>query len=371
MSRRLNEQSGGSGAVRYGMEFSQWAQRFSSAPPPPGTASESDRILHQFRTANDWFGDQLYGWLLLDWSEPAADLTDEATEFENTWRGLMEQYSQMVAVSVNAVGHRAQSAADAEGRIFPGNEINFHVLNHAMLSMWSLALDIPTAHSRAREIYEAQLSLALAGTRHAEDRVRRTGKEPESYYSPDNADYRRRISGIATEIDAAIVLLELCKRHPALCVVPAPRRFEEFGVRHASSDGGRVTSANSDFVLLNMDEQQVTGVQVKTWAPGCDVARYSSDHVVILDGVHDLGNTRPVRLEPRSSELSDRAWPGLIATGFLGNAPAKALGRRADGDELRRLIRVRERARDLSHGFRFLLGDAVDRIEAVVASRVL
>lgn len=353
------------------MEFKTWAERFSGAPPTPGTATESDRVLHQFRAANDWFGDQLYGWLLLDWTEPAADMTDEVAEFESSWRGLMDQYAQMVAVSVNMVGHRAQSAAQAEGRTFPGNEINFHVLNHAMLSMWSLALDIPTAHPRSREIYEAQLSLALAGTRHAEDRVRRTGKAPESYYAPDNADYRRKISGIATEIDAAIVLLELCRRHPALCVVPAPRRFEEFGMRQVPSDGGRATTANSDFVLLNMDEQQVTGVQVKTWAAGCDVARYSSDHVVILDGVHDLGNTRPVRLDPRSSEQSDRAWPGLIATGFLGSVPAKVLSRRAEGDELRQLIRARERARDLSEGFRFLLEDAVERAEAVVAPRVL
>lgn len=352
------------------MEFRQWAEAFAVDPPAPTTASETDRVLHQYRTANDWFGDQLYSWLLLDWSETEVSGPEEVREFEVSWRALLEQYRQMVEVSITPVGHLAQSAAEAEGRNFPGNELNFHVLNHAMVAMWSLAIDVGTERSRRQEIDEAQLNLALAGTRHAEDRVRRTGNEPAGYYATENADYRRKISGIATEVDAGIVLLELCKRHPELSVLPAPRRFEGFG-RRLSGDDDSPTSANSDYVVLNMDRQLVTGVQVKTWAPGCDVGRYSSEHVVILDGVHDLGNTRPVRLDPRSSDLSDRAWPGLIATGFLAQLPAKTLGRRASGVELRHLIRERERARDLSQGFRFVLSDAVERAEAVLAPRVL
>ncbi|MFS3127611.1 hypothetical protein ACLM5J_04320 [Nocardioides sp. Bht2] len=345
---------------------------FVKDPPTPSTRSETDRELQSIRTANDWFGAHLFNWLSADWDamEELAPDSPEAAEASATWRSMLSDYAFSVGTNITEIGHRAQNAAEAEGKAFPGTEINFHILNHAMLAMWSLAIGVPTDHSRAQEIRDAQISLALAGTHHAEDRDRRTDHTPDAYYAEENAAYRRKISGIATELDAAIVLLELCKRHPDLCVLPAPRRFEAFSAAVLDEEGRHV-NANSDFVVFNTKELLVIGVQVKT-SVGANTQAYSNDHVVLLDGVHDLGNTRAVRLDPRRSDRRIKPWPGLIALGFLADVPAKVLRQHA-GATLRGIhsvMRDREQARTLVGEFPDMLEAAVQRAEALILPRV-
>jgi len=146
--------------------------------------------------------------------------------------------------------------------------------------------------------------------------------------------------GMLTELDTALVLLELAKENRWLTVLPAPWAFEALaGV------------ANADFVLLDLERREALGVQAKTRVRRSAVEHYHEDRVVLVDGWTDFGNARLVAAARRGSDKRLIAWPGLLSAHHLA-----AVGDRSQ-DMLRArdpawLREKRERARELTMGMR-------------------
>jgi hypothetical protein len=135
-------------------------------------------------------------------------------------------------------------------------------------------------------------------------------------HQPDAPQEAARLafhSGMLTELDTALLLLELSKTHRWLTVLPAPAAFEQAAGR-----------ANADLLLLDLERREVLGVQVKTTVRDRAVFdRYRTERVVLVDGWTDLGNTRLVDIARRSDKRLV-SWPGLISAHYLAGRSDKS-----------------------------------------------
>lgn len=162
-------------------------------------------------------------------------------------------------------------------------------------------------------------------------------------------------AGLLSEVDAAVLMFELSKRHKWLTVLPAPAAFE--------SAAGR---ANSDLLLLDLERREALGVQVKSRVHDTAVAKhYLADRVVLIDGSVDLGNTRAVEV-PRRSDPQVVSWPGLIAAHYFASRSDQSQdAKHAPNPEWFR--RMRGEARRLAAG----TSDYRQRALSAVSERIL
>ncbi len=185
------------------------------------------------------------------------------------------------------------------------SEITFHQLNDHMRDLWTplMAGGWPKGLDRLRTIGIAMNSLAVEGLGYylvREQYVRRHGSE--GLYEPKMEAFLSRFTGALQELDVAIVVLDVIRRHPNLTVVPAPIQFER------SSSG-----ANADLLVIDAQEGRVVGVQTKTTTSRRSIERYDASRVVVVDGTIDLGNVRVVRTQKGRSTTQPKPWPGIVA----------------------------------------------------------
>jgi hypothetical protein len=211
---------------------------------------------------------------------------------------------------IELVGYQTDAAHRAM------NELNFSVMSHHMRSMWDLLLlgkggggfEAKRLHSiRASELALSKIGIVFNQAR--EQYAKRHGYEAwfdETGVSP----LTPIINGILQEIDSAIVLLEIAKRHSSWVVLPAPLNFERMG-----------RANNVDFVIVDFEQQNTIGVQVKTRVKAYQRERADPRRVVFIDGIKDLHNTRKLPTRYGRNKRDVVAWPGMIAVRLIANLP--------------------------------------------------
>jgi len=187
------------------------------------------------------------------------------------------------------------------------NQLNFHLLNDRMRWQWKplRAKSWDSDAQRSQEISKAQHFLALDGLQTYIDRerfIQQHGGE-HALFTPEYGELHEGYTGMIQEYDAAIILLDVVRKHRELCVVPAPAQFEH------SSDRQR----NVDFVVVDFVNERAVGIQVKSLVQKADVEQADAERVIFLDGNIDLNNIKVVKpLKNKKTEITT-PWPGIIA----------------------------------------------------------
>jgi len=189
------------------------------------------------------------------------------------------------------------------------NQMNFHTINQEMGDSWRHLLD-PEAHKPLDYINLAaiQARLAVQALRLIETQrgfyTQLLDEKPKP--TPDDLMLDRSFVGRITEIDAAVTLLQVVKEQPFdevanLTILPAPGKYEGH------------KGKSSDFLMIDTDQWQAHGVQVKTrvWNPN----DYDPNYVSFIDGVVDLGNVKEKDLP--DGRVVRQAVPGLISADYL------------------------------------------------------
>lgn len=192
---------------------------------------------------------------------------------------------------------------DTAGRV--AMELNFHRINAYAQRLWHVLLYTgrtfglgPNSVNRAcYELATAALDL---------DKGREVMIAHEVFFDPVVERTRASSTGLLTEIDAYIALLDMTRQRGNVIVLPAPSQFEHLA-----------GAANADFIVFDKSRWQVRGVQVKAQVGGDHSAHYDRGRVTLLDGARDLQNTRAMRTNPTKSYKRVVAWPGLIAAHYL------------------------------------------------------
>jgi hypothetical protein len=235
-----------------------------------------------------------YGMLLHDLLRGAPD--DPAVRFPAVHEGFQAWARIHLDALVRAVSPGA-GAPDFSG----AGDLVFGQLSMGLARSWSrafLGTRVDRVALRSMQLFLAALSVNIQSARDA---------AADAELDDDLETSLRAVQwGMLTEIDTAIVLLELAKAQPWMTVLPAPAAFE-------SAAG----AANADFLVLDLERGEALGVQAKTRVrDAAAFGRYRSDRVVLVDGWADLGNVRLVDI-PRRSDRRAVTWPGLIGAHHL------------------------------------------------------
>ncbi|MGO1506720.1 MAG: hypothetical protein ACTHW5_01595 [Microbacterium sp.] len=113
----------------------------------------------------------------------------------------------------------------------------------------------------------------------------------ELFIHPAGERARTLNTGVLSEIDAYIALLDLRRQRANVIVLPSPSQFEQLS-----------EPANADFTVFDKSLWQVRGVQVKAQVGSDRVTQYDRGRVTLLDGARDLQNTRAMRTSPVKSD---------------------------------------------------------------------
>ncbi|MES2876468.1 MAG: hypothetical protein V4678_03270 [Patescibacteria group bacterium] len=217
---------------------------------------------------------------------------------------------------------------------------NFHVMSQSIAPLWVEligGLEIGPA-DREKIIRLGILGLACTSLDYALWRQDLASiQQDHSFFSEEQRTYRETANGVMTEIDAAIVLLEMARTNRDLSVVPAPRRFE-----HADH------ATNADFIMYDRSTDEATGIQVKTKVTDEHRQSYDPERIVLICGGEDLGGRIWTRTKQGSSNNEYVAWPGMIAADVLKNIPLH--GQKHTGNEhfdQKSLLNLRLRASSL------------------------
>lgn len=194
-------------------------------------------------------------------------------------------------------------------RVAGGNHgvrsMHFHTLAHCLWQSWRPifpAGPMPTVV----DLRQSQLLLSLHAAGMMVQRHINLGGEARATDLPGSTTFDLQ-SGMLTETDTALVLLEIARGTRGLVVLPAPPQFE-------SGAPGR----NVDLLVLDTKARTIVGVQVKAHvATTAKRKQYASDGLVLVDGRVDLGNEMLTRVRSLSSTRQLTAWPGLISAHHL------------------------------------------------------
>ncbi len=279
--------------------------------------------------AQDWsykFGRRLH--LYLTGGEP-----DTLTNSDE----LMTYYGWGTAVVDTAIDLVIEAAGN-EAALRAMNEFNFNLMNFFMRNMWEPIFQGSwgSEANRSHRIRASQQDLAVAGSIYTTARQQFTDMHGSAIWfdKEDVGMFTPAINGILQEIDSAIVLLEAIKDHPSWTVVPAPVNFERMGKRD-----------NVDFVVVDTEERNAVGVQVKTNVQPWIVRKADPRRVMFIDGTRDLCNVKSVRTRYDTARKRVVAWPGLIAVRYIAQLPAnkakKAVNRRVRANAQKQIADVR------------------------------
>lgn len=186
------------------------------------------------------------------------------------------------------------------------NYTNFHVMSSQFMQQWFrlLAGTSWDAQDTRKFNTETQDYLAILSMG-VQKRREKAGasKKPNDFVAKTQL-------GLLSEYDVAIVELEALKGHPELLLLPAPGRFEH----------EKGSPKNADFLILDMVQREVTGMQVKTTAGARAVVHYDSDFVFLVDAVTDLDDVVAKRV-PGKTSIEAVCNPGLVAAHLMSNWP--------------------------------------------------
>lgn len=185
-------------------------------------------------------------------------------------------------------------------------EINFHRMNLGMRSMWKPIIEgqWKSEGDRLHRIRAAQQAVSVMGFIYYSARADWAEKKGVDTLFDKKilGELGGVLNGVVQELDAAVVLLGLIRRHPNLTVVPAPLNFERTR-----------KGTNVDHVVADMVDRQAVGVQVKTNARESDIQQSDSDRVVFIDGTTDFDNVMAHRTDRRKSTERVVPWAGMIS----------------------------------------------------------
>jgi hypothetical protein len=218
------------------------------------------------------------------------------------------------------------------------NEVSFSQLNEHMGDLWRPLVmgGWPKKMDRERTISLAMNSLAMEGLTSylvREHYVKTHGSE--GLYDPKSDFFINRFNGAMQEIDVAIVIMGIIRRHPNLTVVPAPIQFE-------SSNSG----ANADLLVIDVKERRLVGVQTKTTVRHSTVEKYDSSRIALIDGTIDLGNVRVVRTKKGRSTTEPKPWPGIVAASTVHSIPMYGKNQQVPAHFAPLVMRYKMRARE-------------------------
>jgi hypothetical protein len=238
-----------------------------------------------------------------------AGMTPDAHTDPLDMQAYHEWSSGVIDDIISLVGHDDNAAHRAM------NELNFNVMNRAMRGMWHPILQSQGNRSegeRAHTIRASELELGIIGLVFNQSREAYAKKYGYQIWFEDSSlkPLTLTINGILQEIDSAIVLLAIAKRHPSWIVLPAPLHFERMG-----------RGNNVDFIVIDCDRQNTIGVQVKTRVQFRQRRRADPKRVVFIDGIADLCNTRELRTQSASDKIETVSWPGMIAVQLIASLP--------------------------------------------------
>ncbi len=278
------------------MDYEEFVAGYPRDPDPaPRLDAARERLLEQPREFARVFGIVLHDYLSGGSDEPTPkQLAD-----------FVQRYLGWARANLGALIRAVETRGNRFDRHQPIMEMSFHhvmQIVHPVLPALLFGRPILTSlHLR-----DMQIMVALGGT--AMGGVRERRARQSKYFADYNAPLRSVQSGILTELDTAIVLLELCRQLPHLAVLPAPPQFERGS-----------TGRNVDFLVLDPIRRKVVGVQVKTTVSRKTVNRYDPRGIVLVDGTVDLGNVRSVALRANSSDTTPMPWPGLISAHYVAS----------------------------------------------------
>jgi len=222
-------------------------------------------------------------------------------------------------------------------------ELNFHQMTAMTTLLWESLLDeekTPTL----RHLYDMQTILAMSATGIARQRkILMTQEEKSGERSGMVGIY----NGQLTEIDTFIILIETMKEDPEgkFIAVAAPPKYES-GARHTQ---------NADFIVYDKKLKHARGIQVKTrvslpYTNGQgkivdDYSKYSREHITLIDGFTDLGNSQQGTGNYRGKIV---AAPGLISMDHLQRSSIKDIPLDAHDKPLQNLLQPLMRAKGIA-----------------------
>jgi hypothetical protein len=202
--------------------------------------------------------------------------------------------------------------APEEVRLRAWNELNFHYLQGRMQFLWlPLANGGWTSEAERYDVLnKAQDFLAFDVLDHYAQRENLIAAAEGTHilFDPEIQAEHATITGMIQEYDAAIILMDVVRRHRNLTVIPAPLQFERTRKR-----------TNVDFVVADFVGRRAVGVQVKSRLRQDDVEVADPDRVVFIDGDTDLGNIKVVRTQKNRSTERVTAWPGIVGVKRISN----------------------------------------------------
>jgi hypothetical protein len=266
-------------------EFVRGYQDISDRKPKDEESAEVKEIMTGPRMWASFFDTQLYDLLSGEQQRDAGETNRQLDEYLYDW--LETRLDTTVKQTQGLAFYNEQDNSAV-------NELNFHILNKEFLDMWRRALQPETFPRLSHDHIETmQAKLAKQGAN------LRLVKEDAFYWQAVESTPKALVAslnGQLTEIDAAIVMLELCKQESELILLPAPPQFESAADKKLSAD----------FIIIDPATEQTRGIQVKSYIDRFEdegnsdsrkirqrfkaVRKYSPDYITMVDGMIDLGN---------------------------------------------------------------------------------
>ncbi len=276
---------------------------------------EVKKIMAAPRKWSTFFDRQMYSYL----NDRQVDEPDEVE------LGLQEYYGSWLLPHLDQTVEQAQFLASNNKPRSDSSmtELTFHILNKELFTQWhSLLLPDRYRPHTPEEIQDIQVRLAIYNAENIlkmriDLNARRTPGETSQVF--------KARGGQASEVDAAIIFLEVVKRSilnqetsdapNPLVLLPSPPQFES---------GYNNSSRAADFIIIDPVLKQSRGIQIKsggfisssvttrTTYEGTQIEGYDPEYVTMIDGMVDLGNTR---YDARTQKTYPN--PGLISLEFL------------------------------------------------------
>lgn len=214
------------------------------------------------------------------------------------------------------------------------NEVNFHLLNKSMHGAWRAVQEgsWSSEGTRLHSLQASERALAIDGFAHYAARQQLVDKKGAHSLVGTPNMLHNTFTGMIQEVDAALVLSGVARKHPGMTVVPAPLNFERTKKR-----------TNVDFVVVDTIERRAVGVQVKTNVQKSDVEIADQRRVMFIDGTVDFNNVKAMRTQRNSSTERAVPWAGLIAAKLVDGMKPD-IGRRS-----RYGTRLSQSLKDLAH----------------------
>lgn len=221
------------------------------------------------------------------------------------------------------------------------NYFTFHVFNACMSPMWHRFVhgDWPNADRRSQakigcitwtQQAIARTAMRLFGRRQGV--LERQGKASYFFESAKMNLVRKSFEGKGTESDVAILTLEVVRQatleDPSLnlIVLPAPPQLDSSDFRQRAA-AKTVKNPNIDFLLIDLDSNEVGGIQAKAWDGNRRFERKydTAERVLIVSGSSDLQNRVRIPLDgndvqeahatPAAAKLF--SWSGSLCVSIM------------------------------------------------------